>query len=53
MFTLNTIERHAVCYGIVKLKQTKDPRCGIRETDVSCTLDLHGGYPCCEQGGWL
>ena len=50
-YTVNTIDRHAVCYAIVKLKDNGNPHSGVRETNVSCTLDLNGANPNCEQGG--
>ena len=55
MFTLNTTEVHAVCYGIgaynSKGMLSNNPNAGIRETDTSRTLDLNGGNPACNQGG--
>lgn len=53
MFTINTIERHAVCYAIFKLKDNGNPKSGCHETDVCSTLDQNGAAPNCEQGGVL
>ena len=55
MFTLNTIERHAVCYGICSLDsnamKSSNPHSGFYEAKTSRTLDLNGGNPACNQGG--
>ena len=55
MFTLNTTEVHAVCYGIggyhSKGMLSDNPNVGIYEADTSRTLDLNGGNPACNQGG--
>lgn len=57
MFTLNTIERHAVCYGISSFDsnsmKSSNPHSGIYEAQTSRTLDLNGGNPSCNQGGVL
>lgn len=55
MFTLNTIENHAVCYGICSLSSNSmmsdNPNSGIYEAKTSRTLDLNCGNPACNQGG--
>lgn len=55
MFTLNTIENHAVCYRIGSFEsnsmKSDNPTSGIYETDKSVTLDLNCGNPACNQGG--
>lgn len=55
MFTLNTIERHVVCYGISPYEsnamKSSNPHSGIYEAKTSRTLDLNGGNPSCNQGG--
>ena len=54
-FTLNTIDRHAVAYGICSYAsnsmQSDNPHSGIYEADTARTLDLNGGNPACNQGG--
>lgn len=55
-FTLNTIDRHAVAYGIGSYHsnawKSDNPYSGIYEADTSKTLDaLNCGYPACNQGG--
>ena len=54
-FTLNTIDRHAVAYGICSDKSnsmlSSNPHSGIYEADTARTLDLNGGNPACNQGG--
>lgn len=54
-FTLNTIDRHAVAYGICSYAsnsmKSDNPHSGIYEADTSRTLDLNGGNPACNQGG--
>lgn len=54
-FTLNTIDRHAVVYGICSYAsnsmKSDNPHSGIYEADTSRTLDLNGGNPACNQGG--
>lgn len=55
MFTLNTTEVHAVCYGIGSYHSnamlSDNPHSGIYEADTARTLDLNGGNPACNQGG--
>lgn len=55
MFTLNTTEVHAVCYGISAYESnamlSSNPHSGIYEAETSRTLDLNGGNPACNQGG--
>ena len=55
MFTLNTIEKHAVCYGISSYCSnamlSDNPRSGFYEAKTSRCLDLNGGNPSCNQGG--
>ena len=55
MFTLNTIENHAVCYRIGSYEsnsmKSDNPNAGIYETDKSMTLDLNCGNPACNHGG--
>ena len=57
MYTLNSTEVHAVCYGISPYHSnamlSDNPHSGIYETDTSRTLDLNGGNPACHQGGVL
>ena len=54
-FTLNTIDRHAVAYGICSYEsnsmKSNNPHSGIYEADTARTLDLNGGNPACNQGG--
>lgn len=54
-FTLNTIDRHAVAYGISAYNSngmlSDNPHSGCYEADTSRTLDLNGGNPACNQGG--
>ena len=54
-FTLNTIDRHAVAYGICSYAsdsmKSGNPHSGIYEADTARTLDLNGGNPACNQGG--
>ena len=54
-FTLNTIDRHAVAYGICSYEsnsmKSDNPHSGIYEADTARTLDLNGGNPACNQGG--
>lgn len=55
-FTLNTIDRHAVAYGIGSYHsnawKSDNPHSGIYEADTAKTLDaLNCGYPACNQGG--
>ena len=55
MYTLNTVEQHAVAYGISSYDsngmKSPNPHSGIYEADTSRTLDLNGGSPACNQGG--
>ena len=55
MYTLNTVEKHAVCYGIgsyaSNAMKSENPHSGIYEAKTSRTLDLNGGNPACNQGG--
>lgn len=55
MYTLNTIEKHAVCYRISSYASnamlSDNPHSGISETEVSRTLDLNCCNPACNQGG--
>lgn len=57
MYTLNSTEVHAVCYGISAFDsnamKSPNPHSGIYKTDTSRTLDLNGGNPACNQGGVL
>lgn len=53
MYTLNSVEVHAVAYGICSYEsnamKSKNPHSGIYEADTSRTLDLNGGNPSCNQ----
>lgn len=55
MYTLNSTEVHAICYGICgyhsNSMMSDNPHSGIYEADTSRTLDLNGGNPSCNQGG--
>lgn len=55
MYTLNSTEVHAICYGICAYHSNSmmsdNPHSGIYEADTSRTLDLNGGNPACNQGG--
>ena len=56
MYTLNTVDRHAVVYGIgsyhSNAMKSDNPHSGIYEAETSRTLDaLNCGYPGCNQGG--
>lgn len=57
MYTLNTVEKHAVCYGIgsyaSNAMKSNNPHSGIYEAKTSRTLDLNGGNPACNQGGMV
>ena len=57
MFTLNSTEVHAVCYGICSYHSnamlSDNPNSGFYEAETSRTLDLNGGNPACNQGGVL
>jgi DNA (cytosine-5)-methyltransferase 1 len=57
MFTLNTIEKHAVCYAISSYFShamlSNNPNSGIYEAKTSRCLDLNGGNPACHQGGMI
>ena len=54
-FTLNTIDRHAVAYGICSYAsnsmKSDNPHSGIYEADTARTLDFNGRNPACNQGG--
>ena len=55
MFTLNTVEKHAVCYGISSYFSnamlSDNPHSGIYETETTRTLDLNCCNQACNQGG--
>lgn len=55
MYTLNTTEVHAICYGICSYHSnamlSDNPHSGVYVADISRTLDLNGGSPACNQGG--
>lgn len=55
MFTLNTIENHAVCYGVCSFTSnsmmSNNPNSGFYETETSRTLDINCCNPACNQGG--
>lgn len=55
MYTLNTTEVHAVCYGISaydsNAMKSSNPHSGIYEASTSRTLDLNCCNPSCNQGG--
>lgn len=57
MYTLNTVEKRAVCYGIgsyaSNAMKSGNPYSGIYEAKTSRTLDLNGGNPACNQGGMV
>ena len=57
MFTMNTVEKHAVCYGISSYFSnamlSDNPRSGFYEANTTRTLDLNGGNPACHQGGMV
>ena len=54
-YTLNTVDRHAVAYGISAYEsnamRSANPHSGVYEAYTSRTLDLNGGNPACNQGG--
>jgi DNA (cytosine-5)-methyltransferase 1 len=54
-YTLNTMDRHAVVYGISSYNsnamKSDNPNSGIYEAETTRTLDLNGGNPACNQGG--
>lgn len=54
-YTLNTADRHVVCYGITSLSsnsmKSDNPNSGFFETDICKTLDLNAANPTCNQGG--
>lgn len=56
-YTLNEIDRHAVCYGISaydsNAMKSSNPHSGVYVAETSRTLDLNGGNPACNQGGVL
>ena len=55
MYTLNSTEVHAICYGICGYNSNSmlsdNPHSGIYEAKTSRTLDLNGGSHACNQGG--
>ena len=55
MYTLNSTEVHAVCYGICSFcsnaMKSPNPHSGFYEAETSRTLDANGGNPACNQGG--
>lgn len=55
MYTLNTIETHAVCYGISAMDsnamKSSNPRSGFYEAITTRTLDINCCNPACNQGG--
>lgn len=55
MYTLNSVEVHAVCYGICSYDsnsmKSPNPHSGFYEAETARTLDLNGGNPSCNQGG--
>ena len=55
MYTLNSTEVHAVCYGISSFDsnamKSDNPNSGIYVAETARTLDLNGGNPACNQGG--
>lgn len=54
-FTLNSVEQHAVAFGISPYWSegmlSDNPKVGFYETDTTRTLDLNGGSPACQQDG--
>ena len=54
-FTINTVDVHAVCYGISPYNSnammSSNPHSGIYVAETARTLDLNGGNPACNQGG--
>lgn len=55
MFTLNTVDRHVVCYSVGSMNSygmlSKNPGTGIHETTVARTIDANGSNPTGYQGG--
>lgn len=55
MYTLNSTEVHAVCYGISAFHsnamKSSNPYSGIYKADTTKTLDLNCCNPACNQGG--
>ena len=56
MYTLNSTEVHAVCFGISpyhsNAMKSSNPHSGIYIADTSRSLDaMNCGYPACNQGG--
>lgn len=55
MYTLNTVEHHAVCYGITSYSsnsfKSDNPNSAIYEAEVAKTIDTNGGDPTMHQGG--
>lgn len=54
-FTLNTVDRHAVCYGICSYHsnsmKSSNPHSGVYVASTAQTIDQNGGNPACNQGG--
>lgn len=54
-FTLNTVDRHCVCYAVDALSsnsmKSKNPYSGFHETDIVKCLDTQCLNPSCNQGG--
>ena len=57
MYTLNTVDVHAVCYCICSYSsnsmKSSNPNSGIYKAETARTLDLNSGSPACNQGGVL
>ena len=56
MYTLNSTEIHAICFGISpyhsNAMKSGNPHSGIYIADASRSLDaMNCGYPACNQGG--
>lgn len=56
MYTLNSTEVHAICFGISpyhsNAMKSGNPHSGIYIADTSRSLDaMNCGYPACNQGG--
>lgn len=56
-FTLNTIERHSVCYSLDAISsnslKSNNPHSGIYETQIAKCLDTRCLEPSCNQGGMM
>lgn len=56
-FTLNTIERHSVCYSLDAISsnsfKSSNPHSGIHETQIAKCLDTRCLEPSCNQGGMM